>query len=321
MSVVLLDTTDLAEAEDVLSANYTKMRLSAPADALTRTRVTRSYIGSAMTVDEIEYNYDLTFDSDPLDHIVLCRVRSGGFKRRFGDGDVEMLGPSTVTAVGALDGIPHSGQAFQAHCDAVTIDRGLLSSVAANPPQRDSDGATVELTACTPISLSANKQLVHAIDHVRHSIVSNPAAVQHPLVARGVAQYLASTVLAAYPSTALLEPTVVDRRDTTSALLRRAIAFIDDNAHRDISITDIANHVYVSPRAVQLMFRTHRDCTPMQYLRTVRLHHAHLDLLVSDCLSTTVLEIAHRWGFGHLGRFAVFYRQHYGQSPYATLRS
>jgi transcriptional regulator GlxA family with amidase domain len=53
----------------------------------------------------------------------------------------------------------------------------------------------------------------------------------------------------------------------------------------------------------------------------VRLHHAHLDLVSADRLSTTVGTVARRWGFGHVGRFAVYYRQHYGRSPHDTLRT
>ncbi|MBX9641461.1 MAG: helix-turn-helix transcriptional regulator [Mycobacteriaceae bacterium] len=68
------------------------------------------------------------------------------------------------------------------------------------------------------------------------------------------------------------------------------------------------------------MFRKYRDCTPMEYVRRVRLHQAHVDLLTGDKSTATVGGVARRWGFGHLGRFAVCYRQHYGQSPHVTLR-
>jgi AraC-like DNA-binding protein len=68
-------------------------------------------------------------------------------------------------------------------------------------------------------------------------------------------------------------------RDTTPLLLRRAIAFIEEHADTDIGVADIARASYVTPRAIQLMFRRHRDCTPMEYLRRVRLHHAHQELL------------------------------------------
>jgi transcriptional regulator GlxA family with amidase domain len=59
---------------------------------------------------------------------------------------------------------------------------------------------------------------------------------------------------------------------------------------------------------------------PSQYVRNIRLDHAHQDLVTSDRSYTTVSDVAVRWGFGHTGRFAVLYRQTYGQSPHVTLR-
>jgi AraC-like DNA-binding protein len=34
----------------------------------------------------------------------------------------------------------------------------------------------------------------------------------------------------------------------------------------------------------------------------------------------SVAEVAARWGFSHLGRFAAAYRKRYGESPSHTLR-
>lgn len=107
----------------------------------------------------------------------------------------------------------------------------------------------------------------------------------------------------------------------TPAVLARAVAYIDEHAHSDISVIDIAAAVYVTPRALQYMFRKHRACTPMEYVRRVRLHRAHVDLVAGERATTSVAEIGRRWGFGHLGRFATGYRQTYGESPRETLRS
>lgn len=85
-------------------------------------------------------------------------------------------------------------------------------------------------------------------------------------------------------------------------------------------LSDIAEHVYVTPRTLQYMFRQRLDCTPMDYLRKVRLHRAHHDLLRATRESTTVTQIANRWGFAHIGRFAAYYREIYGRSPHDTLR-
>jgi hypothetical protein len=68
-------------------------------------------------------------------------------------------------------------------------------------------------------------------------------------------------------------------------------------------------------------FRQRMGVTPTQYLRGVRLGRVRADLLASQPADpTTVAETAHRWGFAHLGRFAQYYRQRYGESPSDTLR-
>jgi transcriptional regulator GlxA family with amidase domain len=59
----------------------------------------------------------------------------------------------------------------------------------------------------------------------------------------------------------------------------------------------------------------------MAYLRRVRLARAHAGLRDADPGRHTVAEIAGRWGFTHLGRFAEAYRERYGRPPSETLRS
>jgi AraC-like DNA-binding protein len=74
-------------------------------------------------------------------------------------------------------------------------------------------------------------------------------------------------------------------------------------------------------RALQSTFRDHLGLTPQQYLRRARLRRAREDLLAHQNTGrTTVSAIANRWGFNHLGRFAIEYRSRYGESPSDTLR-
>ncbi|HEX9831724.1 MAG TPA: helix-turn-helix domain-containing protein [Mycobacterium sp.] len=103
-------------------------------------------------------------------------------------------------------------------------------------------------------------------------------------------------------------------------LLRRAIAFIHDNAHRDITLSDIAASVNVTPRSVQYTFRRYQGTTPLEYLRCLRLQHAHRELQAADPSVDTVTAIAGRWGFGHAGRFSSMYKRTFGTSPSQTLR-
>ncbi|WP_234362348.1 helix-turn-helix transcriptional regulator [Streptomyces sp. IMTB 1903] len=130
-------------------------------------------------------------------------------------------------------------------------------------------------------------------------------------------------MLRTLPNTAREEaPAPRDTRDAHSDTLRRAVAFIEANAHRAITLADIAASIPVTPRAVQYAFTRHAGTTPLGHLRRVRLARAHAELRSADPSGgATVADIAGRWGFAHQGRFAAAYRQEYGVTPSATLRS
>jgi transcriptional regulator GlxA family with amidase domain len=134
---------------------------------------------------------------------------------------------------------------------------------------------------------------------------------------------VALAALAVFPNTALDAATDPTRAAPTAAgptPVRRAVAFVDAHAHEPVTLSDIAHAAHVGPRALQLAFRRHRDQTPLEYLRQVRLHRVRNDLRDGDpTQGDTVAAIAARWGFTHRGRFSVAYRQAYGESPARTL--
>jgi AraC-like DNA-binding protein len=316
MSTVLFDTRDLGEAEEVISANFSRVTLARSSSlGPTRTRVVRSSIGSLLT-DDSYVSYDSTYQMDSPEKVLLSRVYTGVIHGQQPGHQREVFRRGQVAAIGALDGLPFFGANCGAHQVLLSVDRHSFGEVAAG----SKDGEPVRLTGQSAVSATANQLLVDVVDHIYTRVATDPVAAQSPLIAGAVRRYLAAAMLATFPNTALLEPTIADRRDTTPELLRRAMAFIDDNSQRDISVAEIASAIFVTPRALQYMFRKHRDCTPLEYLRRVRLHDAHLDLLTGNRATNTVSEVARRWGFGHLGRFAVHYREHYGESPHETLR-
>ncbi|MDG3013837.1 helix-turn-helix transcriptional regulator [Speluncibacter jeojiensis] len=135
------------------------------------------------------------------------------------------------------------------------------------------------------------------------------------------ARLLAATALEVFPNPLVSAGRPHDSVDATAVTVRRATAFIDANAHRDIGVAQIAAAAYVSPRAVQLAFRRKLDTTPTAYLRRVRLERARQQLLATDPGAYGAIgAIGARWGFARPGRFAALYRQEYGELPSDTLR-
>lgn len=76
----------------------------------------------------------------------------------------------------------------------------------------------------------------------------------------------------------------------------------------------------VSVRSLQEGFRRSLDTTPVAYLRRVRLEKARDELTAAEPGTTSVTEVATRWGFVHLGRFSSTYARAFGERPSETLR-
>jgi AraC-like DNA-binding protein len=98
----------------------------------------------------------------------------------------------------------------------------------------------------------------------------------------------------------------------------RAVALIEEHPQVQYTITDLARHAGVSARRLQQGFREHVGMTPTEFLRKTRLERAHRDLLAGE---DAVTDVALRWGFQHLGRFAQTYRRQYGVLPSETRRT
>jgi AraC-like DNA-binding protein len=143
--------------------------------------------------------------------------------------------------------------------------------------------------------------------------------LDQPLAARELERVLMTQLLIAQPNnySALLS---AQPRRPAPRLVRRAAELIEAHAAEPLTVEDIAEATGVSVRALQEGFRRFLETTPMNYLRDVRLRHAHDELTAADPARTTVTEIAIRWGFLHPSRFSAQYRQRYGESPSATLR-
>jgi AraC-like DNA-binding protein len=100
--------------------------------------------------------------------------------------------------------------------------------------------------------------------------------------------------------------------------LQRVIDLIEREPGDDLSLTRLAAAGGMGPRALQRNFREYVGVSPREYVRWVRLGRARGDLAAGA--GGTVAEIAFRWGFTHVPRFAGAYADRYGEAPSATLQ-
>jgi transcriptional regulator GlxA family with amidase domain len=95
--------------------------------------------------------------------------------------------------------------------------------------------------------------------------------------------------------------------------------YIQGHLSTPLTLAGIARASGISGRTLLKHFRDHMGTSPIRYMHTARLARVREALLRRD-RAESVTDIAMAWGFRHLGRFAVEYRRHFGESPSETRR-
>lgn len=106
--------------------------------------------------------------------------------------------------------------------------------------------------------------------------------------------------------------------DLNVAQVQKAEEWIDANLANAISVEDIAAAIGASPRALQTAFRRVRGYSPTNAVFRRRLERSRAALVAAGP-NDTVTKIATDQGFFELGRFAVRYREEFGEKPSETL--
>ena len=101
--------------------------------------------------------------------------------------------------------------------------------------------------------------------------------------------------------------------------LKKALDRLEADPGRIWNVDELAVACGMARRTLYKHFSRFLNRTPMEFLRELRLDRARQELLRARP-GTSVTDVATRYGFTHLGRFATFYRARHGESPSATLR-
>jgi AraC-like DNA-binding protein len=298
----------------LVDAYGTSMRIRSDGDDRHLFRHRRTEAG-AFALEAAYQSADLQFEVEPLNNVVVTRTStsrlergSDGAHRRYDTGQVFIMSHPDQ---------PYTARWMPGEIQNCIISPALLAGVAATTPAKRIE--PIRFTSLDPRTPALAAHWWATRSYVA-DLLANPEAAAAPLVIASAGQLLAATTLATFPNTAFTDPSIEDRRDASTQTLRRAVAFIDEHAADNISVADVAAAARVTTRAVQLAFRHHLDLTPMEYLRRVRLNHAHHDLMTADPAHVTVTEVAYHWGFTSPSRFAALYRRAYGVAPSRTLR-
>ena len=201
---------------------------------------------------------------------------------------------------------------------AVVVDTELLRSVWERMYQK-------------PLSVWLSRQLVVKVRpgmaeevHKLHSkilraIAEDPALLQSEASVLQLRDELLFEWIEAIPERvdSSDEDVIESRRRVVSRACDLVLAKPDDPP----SMLELCGRIGASPRKLEYSFRSVLGISPSRYLRTVRLNGARRDLKRGSSSGLGVQDIAARWGFWHVGEFALEYRRQFSELPSATLGS
>ncbi|TNC25169.1 AraC family transcriptional regulator [Amycolatopsis alkalitolerans] len=264
-----------------------------------------SYAGEVrLTTGELETGYEINV---PLDGVLYTRTSRGEVCAD--PGLAAVYSPDTAAM---LHGWAGGGSLFGLKIDRAALETQLADLIDA--PVRSG----VRLDGSITLRQGPGRQW-WALARSLVELAREPdGPLSRPMVARPLVQSVITGLLHAVEHPYRDRLVTCPRRPPPESV-RRAVELLETEPELPWTVVDLARRSGLSTRALQEGFLRHVGRSPMAYLRTVRLRHAHADLVAADPARHTVAGIAGRWGFVHLGRFAAAYRERYGSAPSETL--
>jgi AraC-like DNA-binding protein len=213
------------------------------------------------------------------------------------------------------------GQSYHRHSSGFASYAGMSLPVA-DMISSATAMAGVDLTAprdaLSIIPLSAAMDRLQRLHAAAGDLAENaPEIIANPDAAHGLEQALIEAMVGC----------LADRESRQSRpaqgqhaiVMQRFRRVVEENPDQPLYIPDICKAIRVPARTLRMCCQEHLGMGPKRYLLLRRMHLVRRALRAAIPDTTSVTEIATRYGFWELGRFAVNYRSLFGELPSATL--
>lgn len=167
-----------------------------------------------------------------------------------------------------------------------------------------------------------NADLMSRLRSVHSAAVSlaaiTPDILAIPEVGNAVEQALIQAAIACLVDADEMDKTRVS--PAGSRAMRRLEELLEARRDEPLYVLEICAEAGIGERSFRAYCHEHLGMGPHRYLWLRRMNMAQRALMRADPRTNTVTDIATQYGFGELGRFAVSYRELFGEPPSATLR-
>jgi AraC-like DNA-binding protein len=145
-----------------------------------------------------------------------------------------------------------------------------------------------------------------------------PEIIDNPEAARGLEQLLIHALVECLSIGKANESSLAQGQH--AIVMRRFWRVVEENPEQPLYLPEICRAIRVPDRTLRMCCQEHLGMAPKRYLLLRRIHLARRALRQAHPDAASVTDIATRYGFWQLGRFAVAYQALFGEAPAATLR-
>jgi AraC-like DNA-binding protein len=311
-------TSDFDEAQDAMRAVFLplRMRLLEPAGSL-ELGLNATQVGE-VTVSYVRLGQDVQVDTAEAQNYHVNLPFSGGTYSR--SGRLERVRSTPRRAAVFMPGQPAQIE-WQAGCAQFclmfprhALHRELEAMLDRPLP------APIAFAPAMDVTSGAGRGWVDVLRLIERQTGYRRGLLEHPLAVGNLQRLLVQGLLLAQPHN-YTEDLAQPSPPAAPPAVREAVELMHTRPDQPWTTPALARSVAVSARSLQDGFVRSIGVPPTQYLRDVRLDRVHHDLRSADPHTATVSQVAGRWGFVYLSRFAAAYRQKFGERPSETLRS
>jgi AraC-like DNA-binding protein len=314
-------TSDFDEAQDAMQSVFLPLRMrllergAAPGSLELGLNATQ--VGD-VTVSYVRLGSDVQVDTAEAQQYHVNLPFSGGTYSR--SGRLERVRTTPRRAAVFMPGMPAEIE-WQAGCAqfCLMFPRHVLHRELESMLDRPLS-APIAFAPAMDVTSGAGRGWVDALRLIERQTGYRQGLLEHPLAAGNLQRLLIEGLLLAQPHN-YTDDLARPSRPAASPAVREAIELMRARPEQPWTTAGLARSVAVSARSLQDGFARSIGVPPTQYLREVRLERVHHDLRSADPRTATVSQIAGRWGFVYLRRFAASYREKFGERPSTTLRS
>ena len=313
-----ITTTDLERARAVLAANYLPLRVELPRGVRSVEAKLRTTTLRTITIGHLQFANQTRIRTDVADNYHVNMQITGRSLSGMGSrGEVACAPGAAVVYSPGIDADLRWSQDTYKLCvmlDAELLRQELCALLGHEPP------APLVFANAMPLRGTAASVWTRILALIDEQTGRQVGLLSQPLIAARLEVLLVDALLHCQPHN-YSEQLQVTRASSARGTAQRALDLMHARPEHPWSSSELAAELGVSSRSLQAAIRKATGLTPTSILRDIRLDRAHDDLAQAEGSGATVAEIAQRWGFAHLGRFAGRYRTRFGLHPSDTLRS